>query len=496
MREFKKFYLMPVIDEQKGSWKVKWLIDPQLQRNIGRMRQDIPTLDEALLARQLFAQFNANPQRKIIKEHWSAFLLSFSWTVAIELKQEIPKTRLNHCDPNAFFKDLLQLAMNHAFHPQKFLEKFDSSRASTSLWYPTLKVYTREKMQGLLVDEVRRMEGFKTFKRSNWGLAARASKKRVADALKWMGQRSALLDQYLLVWQCFQEAYQAKLINISSPQPKQLSALAQQYNQRRDRLSLPVNSNPALSGEEISRYLEEIGAAIRHYIDQPITSLVSDENDFSWLDYLADPSSTLNLEVLELGEQKQLLYQFITDQIRELSLPSQQLLFLRYGLELKQVMIAKLLEIEQAKVSRCCTKLLKFLLDRLMQEKWILRDQQLNLTSETLQLLKADLQELLHNYYQDWLVEQLRKALAQQSNKQKECLRLAYRSQPKRDRSSVPIQGIEDQLKKLLYFLNNAIQKEFQFPLSLTNQKEIKFSLASNLEQILAIALYLEINEV
>ena len=66
---------MPVIDEQKGSWKVKWLIDPQLQRNIGRMRQDTPTLDEALLARQLFAQFNANPQRKIIKEHWSAFLL-------------------------------------------------------------------------------------------------------------------------------------------------------------------------------------------------------------------------------------------------------------------------------------------------------------------------------------------------------------------------------------------------------------------------------------
>lgn len=476
MSPFKRFFQFPVVEDQKKHLQVQWVTNPRLQQQILQRQQQTPQLQEALLAKQLFDEFRQNPQNTEIKEHWIAFLASFTWSAAREIKKDLVGAGLT--TSKIELKDLFQLAMSYAFDPISFLKKFDSKRSQAELWYPALKAYTRTKMEGQLVDYVR-SQAFKTFKRSSLGLAARATRKRVKDALTWQGQQSPLRDRYILAWQCFDEARKAKEINISSPKVQQFQKIADRYNQRRVKLPLAAEDNPSLNSQTIEKWLKEIGEAIRRYIEQPVTSLddfQSGKTDCSILEGVVDELSTLNIERLEVRQQQELLNQFISEQLTTLGSELQRLLFLRYGLEIQQKIIAQILETQQSKISERCNQIIKQLIQTLIQQEWLGFNQSVSLNSETLRVLKANLEEILSNYYQDWFLIQIKNVFQSHPQLYQGFLNSEYEVLLKEGEIS------------LVTLISTTIQR--QFNVSLTSQNEAQQSLVKKIEECLRIVAY------
>ena len=471
----KSFFQFPVIEEQGKDLQVRWVTNPRLQQQMRQRQRQTP--QEAHLVRELFTEFQQNPQNLQIKQHWIAFLSSFSWSVAWKIQKDLKGAGLDSSQVD--LKESFQLALTYAFNPIQFFQKFDSDREE-ELWYLSLKAYARKKIEGQLIDYIR-SQVFKTFKRSSLGLAARATKKRVKDALTWQGHQSPLRECYVLAWQCFDEASKAKAINIASPQREQFQAIADRYNERRAKLSFGTNDHLSLNGQQIEDWLKEIGEIIRRYIDQPITSLnkVQSENtDSSLLDNVVDNSSTVDVESLEVTEQQELLNQFLSRQLTNLDPERKKLLFLRYGLELKQTIIAQKLATKQAKISERCSQFIKNLRESLIREKWLGIDESLILTSEVLKVLKDNLEEMLKNYYQDWFVFQIKNACQQYSQLYQHFLNSEYDLLLKHDEETV----------SLISLLHLEIQTQFQ--VSLNNQEEAKQSLIDKIEECLPVVTY------
>jgi RNA polymerase sigma factor (sigma-70 family) len=424
------FFTFPVLDaDDQRKVLVRWSANARLQRHIEDLVRQNPKFNEATLARVFMEAIRQSPPSSIAKNHLVAFLASFSYRSAARIKDELEQ--LNHLpsDTYAFLQDLFQSAFEIALHPVEFFKNFDVERSQDVFWYFSLKGYTRRKLEGLLRDKVRSIEGLTTYGRTDLGLAARSSEKRVIVALRIMGEPESKIAQFVLAWKCFQEARNAKILQVDSPQPQQFEAITHRYNHLKSKQ--PAPAIPDLDGPTIEQWLKTIGAAIRRYCDRPVESLdvsvYKESGDATWGELMADEftvSEANTLSSAEIQTDLRDLKQLLDNAIQTLDLELKRIFILKYGLTLTQTQIGAELKKHQSSISRTHRNFEENLLKQLA--KTFSTHSAPGIDPDTLLALRDDLNEYWQTYYAE-MMHHLFQASSHALNPQfRNSLRLAY----------------------------------------------------------------------
>jgi archaellum component FlaC len=438
------FYTLRYRVEEHG---IIWQAENRLRQNIQIIRQKIHPVDyvvkdpwEAACAGYLFEQFQQHPESELLRTHWMVFLLRRCEIVA---KRILPLID-NH--QNVGFPDLFMMASVAAINPANFFKNFDESRVQLRCWYPTLIRFTDIKLKHLLLPELRRVTGNNMFGQSNLGLAARSSKKRVGEALKHSGYTKAQIDQYLVAWQCFQEYKDAVNRGVSSFSSQDFQKIADRYNE----LNQDATS---VSGSVIESWLDEIGEAIRRLSEPPRTSF--------WSHFYSHSSEEINiLENIpfeigydeEMEENVSKLRQAIANLLNGLQkIQEQQLLFLKYGLELNQCQVARELGGKnQSTISRHLNELNK----RILAQIWGWFRQNLRIEPSSTGL--AEIQAVLHQHYSEEIDRFVQDSICSLDDRSWRLLNLVYVVRQPIAEIGQMIQRTEQQVRDRL----NAIQQQ------------------------------------
>jgi DNA-directed RNA polymerase specialized sigma subunit len=438
------FFTLPKLDDGSNGAIVQWITDPRLRRHVKELiQQEEAQATEEALAQVFLNILKQEPGDRLNGLHLVAFLSRFGYKAAWQARNDISNIGRLASDSNAQFKDLLQIAFEESSKPAPFFKNFDFKLANDTFWYSALKKYSHGKMVGILRDRIRTSEGMETFKRSNLSLATRSSKKRVIEALKYAGESEKspqknlvhtpenaeesqrILDRYLLAWECFKEVKSAEGISISAPKPEQFQEIANRYN------LLSSENKLTIDGSTAEKWLKEIGAAIRSYIDRRVDSIDAPRNDEespSLVEGLADEPTVTEWGTLsssEVSEAAQQVKAFLYNLFASLDKRTQAILLLAHGLKLSQKETADELGINnQSAVSRSRKKILTDLL--LQLGTWVQAQQGIRLSSETLNSIKGYLEEHLDEYYASTIELWFREILFALDPQSQEILRRRY----------------------------------------------------------------------
>jgi hypothetical protein len=396
------FFTFPVLDadEQRRVF-VRWCANVRLKYHIETLVQQNPQLNEAVLARTFVDAIQQSPPLDIAQNHLVAFLANFSYRSAARIKYELEQLHYLSSDTYGFIQDLFQTAFEIALDPLEFFKNFEVERSQEVFWYFSLKGYTRRKMEGLLRDKVRTIEGLTTYGRTDLGLAARSSEKRVTAALHALGEAESKIVSFVLAWKCFQEARTAKIIQVESPQPEQFQAIAHRYNHLKS--NLPDSVTTDIEGPTIELWLKNIGAAVRRYCDHPVESLDAWASkvagDTPWGDLIVDDftvSAPNTLSSLEIQTDLYNLKQLLENALQILDVELKQIFLLKYGLTLTQTQIGSDLKKHQSSISRMHRNYEESLLKQFTKA---FNPQSPNLDHDTMLALRDYLNEYWQSYY-------------------------------------------------------------------------------------------------
>jgi uncharacterized protein YeeX (DUF496 family) len=212
-------------------------------------------------------------------------------------------------------------------------------------------------------------------------------------------------------------------------------------------LPLPEVENPNITGEEIKTWLENIGRAIRQFLDPPLNSLNTPlhSKDFEEISLLENiPSESIVDE--EMNQKVAALRKFISHQLEELKeTQDKQLLMLRYGLELKQAQIGEELNGQgQYKICRILQQLNNRLLTHILH--WIKQNMELEPSSEELN----EIEVVLRGYYCDKIDVFFEKTIQLLGRQSREVLKLVYLVKLKSSEIGNKIHKPEAEVKELL----------------------------------------------
>lgn len=481
------FYTLP---DRLEEHRIIWRIEPRLRDRINELRQKIEheaqlneeTL-EARIARYLFETLQQHPEDKLLQAHWIAFL---------ERRSEKVASQLAHLCPSGF-RDIVLIGSAVAIHPVNFLKNFNSHRSQLEHWYPTLKRFCDSKIKYILLPKLRELTGEVTLGQSNLGLAARSSRTRVKEALHHCGYGQAELYQYLLAWQCFQEVRNSVKLSVNNFKLEQFREVAQRYCKLQTEFALPEVRPQDITGEEIKTWLENIGQAIRQFLDPPLDSLdrplySQEAEDISLLEnivYKPIVDEGINQTVVAVKE-------FISHLLEGKAAQEKQMLWLRYGLELKQAQIGKELSDQaQYKICRSLQQLNNCILTEILN--WAKKNLEIEPSSEGLNEIEA----VLCQHYSDQVDSFFTRSIQFFGRQSREILKLFYivKLKPseigkKVHKSEAEVKDILEIARQWLYSsMTEQIQTEIQLELQTqgTARKKIYIITETRLESILQL---------
>ncbi|BAY65736.1 putative group 3/4 sigma-70 RNA polymerase sigma factor [Calothrix brevissima NIES-22] len=459
---FAEFFTFPLLKEDaKGQKYIFWQVDQQLQQYIHSLVNQKPNISKPELVRIILHNFQNDPKKKLNRRVWSAFLSRFSYKAAWEIRTNIVKISARvDLDRDTLFHELLQISLTSALAPEKCLDNLwkypEYENLELHIWYYKFAKYVNKRMTGFLCDKLREIEGLRTFQRSDLGLAARVTKTRVVTVLQRLGLNEVTILHYTLVWQCFQEAKDGGLINFSSPQPQAFDAICSRYQQFSCQLPQLLPEPQTVDGTVIQQWLQEIGKAIRNYIDFAQVSLdepiSQDAETLTRLDLVPDENSiiqgndSLRYEIREYLHQ---LREQISYQIDRLQPEAQRIPLFLHGLNLSQEKIGVEIGANQSTVGRRYKKTLWELLSHL--GTWAKEYLKIDLSSEKLNDLKTYLQEYLDGFYYSLMHNFLNNSLQALASPLREIMRLFWLQQMHVEQiaklSNLSLLEVEHQLK-------------------------------------------------
>jgi hypothetical protein len=418
---FERLFTLPSLNDDKaGQLSIRWVPDPKLHRNIRTLLTQSPRPTAEELVKLFLTTLKGDPGEANVQKHLAAFTSRYTLFAVRDVVDNLKTINRLTDDANDFSKDLFQLALEESLQPTKFFKNFDPNLAPDAYWFSSLERYIRSRMEGLLCDKIRTLEGMKTYKRTDIGLTNRSSRKQILKALLLDGYREPQLYQFELLWKCYQElrknqpdlndsqTFQANTSGRSSTDSELFQTVAQRYNQLRLQLSVAADRNPTLNAEAAEKQLKEMGRAVRHYLDKskqslntPISSQDQDKDSSeTLLDQLEDPLGNSEGNLLsfkEIEPDVQAIKQFMEDMLSCLKPEASRIPLLLHGIALGQTQVGVELGKNQSTVGRNYKKLLVQILEQLAQ--WAMEHQRLSLDSETLSALRADTINQLDNYY-------------------------------------------------------------------------------------------------
>ena len=342
---------------------LKWRVDTRLRRYIHQRIPDdyspIQVLETARILVEEVQNLNLDRQQYTLSEQnlsgsmtaFIAHILFSERKVKLDRTVELLKCHFQGTE----LRDVYQISLVIISHPSKFLRNFQPQLN----WYGSLSLYSHNKFQKSLTDELRRLAG-DSFKRTNLGLLYRCSPSRLETALNHLGEPEARLEELLLLHQCFQEAVVARQFVTSDPQSVHYDALLARYRECRQVTDLEIVDRSA--AKELLADLSNLIRNDRQQIPRSLDAPIGNDHDLGTLgDLVADVREHVSIEDRELRELAlDLLRQNSIFQISSTP-PNRQLdkakladriLFLRYGLRLTQVEAGRELDCNQTTIGR------------------------------------------------------------------------------------------------------------------------------------------------
>jgi predicted Zn-dependent protease len=379
MQDSSVFYRLPQISSEPSG--IKWTIDPRLQRYI----QQLNYPDVKLIAYHLVT--TPTPTTNVCL---TALLAHIAFT---------PPHRL--CSIHAILQqyyredlaDLYQLGLEIISDSRGFLSNFDVSRSlNTSYWYANFYRWSQQKFDLALTDRIRNQKGMSGFKRTNLGLAARATPTKILKALN--GYPGNTHPTYLALHFCLTTAVKARRFDTSNPQAADYAEILALYRQRQVL---------ALDYAQIISYLDELGKAVRNYDRLKVTSIdlplgIGEE---TLIDRIPGTQQPLEQAIVaEYEGEIDRVKRIVVELLKALPIDRDRVLLLLYGLALTQTEAGKELQSHQTTVKRHNDKTLAILAQDIYRQS---REKSPPLASEQLQQIVTHLVSLCQEYYPDLL---------------------------------------------------------------------------------------------
>lgn len=395
------FYQIPDLIEHHPYFQ--WYVDPRLRRYIYQRIPDNLTPSQRVEIAQTLVeevqQISLDPQNYILPERNLSGCIT-ALTAHILFSQQ--KVRLHNVVEmlqrhfqGTELRDVYQVSLVIISIPAKFLGNFQPQGD----WYPSLWLYSHNKFQRSLTDELRRLAG-DNFKRTNLGLLHRCSSNRLEISLRQLGDRGRYLDRSLLLHQCFQETVIAKQFSTSNPQPIHYDALLTRYRDRQMKTDLTIGDR-----DELQLLLQNLSNIVRHdrqttyySLDTPLSQ---DRESGTIGDLQPDPHQIFSMENCEMRE---LAIDLISKKLRS---TAPDLIFLfRYGLNLTQVEVGKELDCNQTTIGRKHDRRLA----KLATEFYLSYHKLLPNTQISIEILAANInyiKSLCEDYYAELVIDTL-----------------------------------------------------------------------------------------
>ncbi|WP_309741120.1 hypothetical protein [Chamaesiphon sp. OTE_20_metabat_361] len=338
MDSLKTFCEFPSIGESQDH--LNWRRDPRLVRYLRGLE------DRSLvqIADVLVNRICSSPTDKLACACITALLahILFSTFGRARIRSQIFNP-LQYHSTQLELADIYQIALDIISQPIQFLANFQPDPAN---WYRSLVRYSNYRFDRLLIDRIRSLPELSGFKRTNLGLLARTSPRRMKTALTHQGERDLRLEQLLLLHQCLVDTIGVDEFDTRNPQPVHYDNLSARYIEQCEGVDLAIDDRATLI--QLVKYM---GAVIRNYLQpQPDTLDRSIESNHAQSTVLID----LIPDLRECHHQleSQLLKQDVVELSNKLAIDSDRLLMFFYGLELTQVEVGVELDCDQSTAKR------------------------------------------------------------------------------------------------------------------------------------------------
>ncbi|NET58751.1 MAG: sigma-70 family RNA polymerase sigma factor [Symploca sp. SIO2E6] len=325
------------------------------------------------------------------KRHLSAYCQVICYEVALTISQKF--SYVTSLKQLYTYEDYFQIANLSASDPGKLFQKF-----IIDLPY-TVKAYASKRLEGIVIELIRQdNKHINWLKYSSWGLLRNVRERELITALNG-SINPKIVDQYILVWRCFNEIYVPSkslgIRHLASPNNEEWQQIAQLYNQRRGESS---QSGKLIKEEEVKQMLTACTLAVRYR--RKVSFSYPDSSEYLRWEEISDTSS-LPLARLEKQEACNQINAILSEAFAQLSNFEQKHIVLQFGIKATQTEVAMLLNLKQFQVSRqwrhCKQRLLKAFVER-CQERL-----NLALSNETIAQLDAPIKEWLKLHCQQFL---------------------------------------------------------------------------------------------
>jgi hypothetical protein len=346
MESIKHFCELPSLENCQDY--LTWHREPRLARYL-RNLTDRSTEE---IAQILVNKIIADPTDKLACACITAILahILFSASGRARIRSQIFNP-LQHHSTQIELEDIYQIALDIICQPVQFLANFQPDR---DRWYGSLVRYSNYRFDRLLIDRIRNLPGMSGFKRTNLGLLARTSPRRMKTALIQQGEQDRRLPQLLLLHQCLVDVVAVSEFDTKNPQPVHYDNLSARYIEQCD------SANPMAIDDHTTliKLVESMGTAIRNYLQPQPEALDrsignNDAEGTALIDLIPDPSH--HRQQLESG----ILKQDVIELVDKLAIDNDRLLMFFSGLELTQVEVGVELGCDPATAKRRRDRCLK-----------------------------------------------------------------------------------------------------------------------------------------
>lgn len=380
MESIKPFCELPSLENCQEY--LTWHRDPRLARYL----KGLEDRSQEQIAHILVNRILANLTDKLACACITALLahVLFSASGRAKIRSQIFNP-LQHHSTQIELEDIYQTALDIICQPAHFLANFQPDAAN---WYGSLVRYSNYRFDRLLIDRIRNLPGMSGFKRTNLGLLARTSPRRMKTALTRQGERDLRLQQLLLLHQCLVDVVAVSEFDTRNPQPVHYDNLSARYIEQCDCVELTIDDRDTLI--QLVKYM---GTAIRNYLQpQPAALDGSIDNNDAEGTALIDliPDSSHHHQRIE----SRILKQDVVELSNKLAIDSDRVLMFFYGLELTQIEVGVELDCNQSTAKRRRDRCLKQLAKDLHAKIFQTEDLSIELLDSILDRLKLICDEL------------------------------------------------------------------------------------------------------
>ncbi len=262
----------------------------------GEINQEVETIYRELVNRKnesAVANFLNNPSPDL-ESFLSAYLQKIGYYAARKFYGQRIKSS-PYLQSKYSLKDCFRIAEEGSSQPIKLLKKFNFHYRNT------IKTYANCKLGGFIYDKIKQKNIYlRTQGLSDYGLLRIVRKKELKEALVFSNEVQD--EVFCLTLQCYQEIYQPRQIKynrLQEPNQEQFQAIADRYNQLRQKLNI---ASEFATWESIQSRLKASAKAVREYRKPSVDIKIEDidkleGNASDSLDYLIQKEAIFHIRI-------------------------------------------------------------------------------------------------------------------------------------------------------------------------------------------------------